>query len=202
MKFYNAPAPNPRRVRIFLAEKCIDIPRVEVDLLGGENRTAAFCALNSLGQVPVLELDDGGVITESLAICRYLEELHPDPSLFGDNPRDRARIDMWERRISNEIYVRIGNVAQHSLPFFATRRVQVAAFAEAERQVVPQKWAWLDAELADGRRFIAGDGFSMADITGMAASLLGELLKIEIPPALNNVHGWDERVRARASWSA
>jgi glutathione S-transferase len=202
MKLYNAPAPNPRRVRIFLAEKRIDIPRVEVDLPAGENRNAAFRALNSLGQVPVLELNDGGVITESLAICRYLEELHPDPSLFGDNPRDRARIDMWERRMSNEIYIRIGNVAQHTLPFFATRRVQVAAFGEAERQVVPEKWAWLDAELADGRRFIAGDGFSMADITGMAASLLGEFLKIEIPPALNNVRGWDERVRARASWSA
>jgi len=124
MKLYNAPAPNPRRVRIFLAEKGIDIPRVEVDLPGGENRTAAFRALNSLGQVPVLQLDDGGVITESLAICRYLEELHPEPSLFGGNPRDRARIDMWERRISNEIYVRIGGVAQHTLAFFATRRVR------------------------------------------------------------------------------
>jgi glutathione S-transferase len=109
---------------------------------------------------------------------------------------------MWERRISNEIFIRIGNVAQHTLPFFATRRVQVAAFAEAERAVVPEKWAWLDAELMDGRSFIAGDGFSVADVTGMAASWLGELLKIEIPSGLTNVRQWDARVRARTSWSA
>jgi len=171
MKLYNAPDPNPRRVRIFVTEKGIDIPRVELNLLAGENRTPEFRKLNSLGQVPVLELDDGGIITESMAICRYLEELHPEPSLFGSNPRDRARIEMWERRISNEIFLRIGNVALNTLPFFATRRTQVAAFAQAERQVVPEKWAWLDAELADGRPFVAGDDFSVADITGMAASL-------------------------------
>jgi glutathione S-transferase len=202
MKLYNGPAPNPRRVRIFLAEKGIHLPRVDVDLLAGGNLTPEFRKLNTLGQVPVLELDDGGVITESMAICRYLEDLHPEPSLFGTTPRDRARIDMWERRMSNEIYLRIGNVAQHSLPFFASRRVQVAAFAEAERQVVPEKWTWLDCQLADGRRFIAGDGFSMADVTGMAASLLGEMLKIEIPAALTHVHRWDDRVRRRESWSA
>ena len=203
MKLYNAaPAPNPRRVRIFLAEKGIDIPRVDLDLLAGENRTPEFRKLNSLGQVPVLELDDGGVITESMAICRYIEELHPDPSLFGTDVRDRARIEMWNGRMTNEIYLRIGNVALNTMPFFATRRTQVPAFAEAERQVVPAKWAWLDSELADGRRFIAGDDFSVADLTGMAASLLGELLEIRIPDSLTNVRRWDERVRARSSWSA
>jgi len=201
MKLYNGTAPNPRRVRIFLAEKGIGIPRVDLDLLAGENRTPEFRTLNSLGQVPVLELDDGGVITESMAICRYLEELHPEPPLFGSDPRDRARIEMWNGRMTNEIYLRIGNVALNSLPFFATRRTQIPAFAEAERQVVPQKWAWLDAELADGRTFIAGDRFSVADITGMAASLLGEFLKIEIPVALTNVRRWDDRMRARPSWS-
>jgi glutathione S-transferase len=202
MKLYNAPAPNPRRVRIFLAEKGIVIPRVELDLPAGENRSAEFRKLNSLGQVPVLELDDGSVITESMAICRYLEELHPEPSLFGRNARDRARIEMWERRISNELFIRIGNVALNALPFFATRRTQVAAFAQAERQVVPEKWAWLDGELADGRPFIAGADFSVADITGMAASLLGEMLEIEVPASLTNVRRWDASVRARPSWSA
>jgi glutathione S-transferase len=202
MKLYNGPAPNPRRVRIFLAEKGIEIPRVDLDLLAGENRTPEFRKLNSLGQVPVLELDDGSVITETMAICRYLEELHPDPSVFGPTPRDRARIEMWNGRITNEIFLRIGNVALNSLPFFATRRTQVAAFADAERQVVPEKWAWLDTELADGRPFIAGNSFSVADITGMVASLLGEMLKIEIPAALTNLRRWDDRVRARPSWSA
>jgi glutathione S-transferase len=202
MKLYNAPAPNPRRVRIFLAEKHIDIPRVDLDLLAGENQTPEFRKLNSLGQVPVLELEDGGLITESMAICRYIEELHPDPSMFGTNPRDRARVEMWNGRMTNEIYLRIGNVAVNALPFFAPRRTQIPAFAEAERQAVPEKWAWLNGELADGRSFIAGDSFSIADITGMAASLLGEFLKIEIPGALTNVRRWDERVRARPSWSA
>jgi len=202
MKLYNATAPNPRRVRIFLAEKGLDVARVDLDLQAGESRTPEFRELNSLGQTPVLELDDGGVITESMAICRYIEALHPDPSLFGTDPRDCARIEMWNGRITHEIYGPIGNVGQHSLPFFATRRTQVPTFAEAERQVVPRKWAWLDAELADGRLFIAGDSFSVADITGMAASLLGEFLKIEIPAALTNVRRWDERVRARPSWSA
>jgi glutathione S-transferase len=202
MKLYNGPAPNPRRVRIFLAEKGIEIPRVDLDLLAGENRTAEFRKINSLGLVPVLELDDGSVIAESLAICRYLEELHPEPSLFGTTPRDRARIEMWNGRIAGELFIRIANVAQNTLPFFAGRRVQVAAFGEAERNVVPEKWRWLDDELADGRPFIAGDRFSVADITGMAASQLGERLGIEIPAALSNVRRWDERVRARASWSA
>jgi glutathione S-transferase len=202
MKLYNANAPNPRRVRIFLAEKGLDVPRVDLDLQAGETRTPEFRKLNSLGQTPVLELEDGGLITESMAICRYIEELHSDPPLFGTDPRDRARIEMWNGRMTHEIYGPIGNVAQHSLPFFATRRIQVPAFAEAERQVVPEKWAWLDAELADGRPFIAGDSFSMADITGMTASLLGDFLKIKIPAALTNVRRWDECVRARPSWSA
>ncbi len=202
MKLYNATAPNPRRVRIFLAEKGIDVPRVDLDLQAGENRTPEFRKLNSLGQVPVLELDDGSVITESMAICRYIEALHPDPPLFGSSARDRARIEMWNGRMTFEIYLRIGNVALNTLPFFMTRRTQVPAFAEAERQVVPQKWAWLDTELADGRTFIAGDHFSMADITGMVASLLGEFLSIEIPAALTNVRRWNEHVRARPSWSA
>jgi glutathione S-transferase len=202
MKLYSGPAPNPRRVRIFLAEKAIDIPRVDLDLLAGENRTPEFRKLNSLGQVPVLELDDGSVIAESLAICRYLEELHPDPSLFGSTPRDRARIEMWNGRMTNELFLRIGNVALNTLPLFASRRTQVAAFADAERLVVTEKWAWLDTELSDGRTFIAGDSFSVADITGMVASMLGEMLKIELPATLTNVRRWGDRVRARPSWSA
>jgi glutathione S-transferase len=152
--------------------------------------------------VPVLELDDGSVITETMAICRYIEDLHPEPSLFGTNPTDRARIEMWNGRMTFEIFGPIANVAQHSLPFFATRRVQVPAFAEAERQVVPRDWAWLDAELADGCAFLAGDSFSMADITGMAASMLGDYMDVAVPVELTNVRRWDERVKARPSRSA
>jgi glutathione S-transferase len=202
MKLYNGTAPNPRRVRIFLAEKGLEVPRVDLDLRACEQDTPAFRKLNSLGKVPVLELDDGTVITESMAICRYIEELHPEPNLFGKDARDRARIEMWNGRMTFEIFAPLGNVAQHSLPFFATRRIQVPAFAEAERQVAPRKWTWLDAELADGRKFVAGDRFSVADITGMAALMLGDYIGIEIPGALSNLRRWEAQVRDRPSWSA
>jgi glutathione S-transferase len=202
MKLYNASAPNPRRVRIFLAEKGVDLARVDLDLQAGETRTPEFRRINSLHQTPVLELEDGGLITESMAICRYIEDLHPDPPLFGVDARDRARVEMWNGRVTHELFTPIGNVAQHALPFFATRRIQVPAFADAERQAMPEKWAWLDAEMADGRPFVAGDSFTVADITGMAASLLGEFLKIEIPASATHVRRWDARVRARSSWSA
>ena len=93
-RLYNASAPNPRRVRIFLAEKGLNVPRIDLDLQAGETLTAEFRKLNSLSQTPVLELEDGGLITESMAICRYIEELHPDPPLFGTDPRDRARVEI------------------------------------------------------------------------------------------------------------
>lgn len=202
MKLYDAMAPNPRRVRIFAAEKGMDLPRETLDLQSGQARTAEFLARNSLGQVPVLELDDGTIVTESVAICRYLEGLQPAPALFGSDPKDSARIEMWNRRMEIEILATIGNVAQHSLAFFKDKVTQIPAFAASQMALIPQKWTWLDGELADGRPFVAGDRFSVADITGMVATKLSELLGSPIPDDLPLVKRWDAQVRARPSWNA
>jgi glutathione S-transferase len=167
-----------------------------------EHRTPEFLKLNSLGQIPVLVIGDGTVITESVAICRYLEELYPSPALFGTGAVERAKVEMWNRRIEIEIFGTIGNVALHSDAFFKDRLVQFPAFAETQRKAVPKKWAWLDREIADGRPFLAGDNFSVADITGGVASWLGGVFGMETPAELPNVRRWNERVKARPSWNA
>jgi len=202
MKFYNAAAPNPRRVRIFLAEKGVDVPRQDVNLQEGESRTPEFLAMNSLGGTPVLELDDGTILTESVAICRYLECLHPEPALMGVNDLDRAQVEMWNRRMEIEIFNTLGNVAVHSFDFFADKVEQVPDYAEAQKREAVKKWQWLDGELADGRPFAAGERFSVADITGMAALMIGDFIGVEIPASATNVLRWSDSVRARPSWDA
>lgn len=202
LRLYQGDGPNSYRVRTFMAEKGIELPLVQVDFGKMEHKSPEFLRLNSLGQIPVLVLEDGTVITESLAICRYLEELHPTPALFGSTAVERALIEMWNRRIEIEIFSTIGNVALHSDEFFKDRVTQFPAFAEAQRKAVPDKWAWLDREMSDGRRFVAGDDFSMADIVGGVTAWLGEVFGMPIPASLSNVRRWDERVRSRPSWSA
>lgn len=202
MKLYQGDGPNSYRVRIFMAEKGIEVPMVRIDFAKSEHRSPQFLKLNSLGQIPVLELDDGTVITESIAICRYLENLHPEPPLFGHDPISRAKVEMWNRRMEQQIFATIGNVALHSDPFFKERHIQVPAFAEAQRGEVPGKWQWLDSELDDGRPFIAGDFFSTADIIGMVASWLGDVFGMPIPDGVENVRRWDKAMRARPSWQA
>jgi glutathione S-transferase len=202
MKFYNGSAPSPRRVRIFIAEKGIEVPTQTLDLQKGEAQTPEFKALNSLGQVPVLELDDGTAIAESVAICRYLEELHPEPPLLGADAVERARVEMWNRRIELGIYGTLGQIAVHTIPFFASRLKQMPEYAANQREVAQQQLAWLNAELDDGRPFLAGNNFSIADITGMAASMLAGFIEVEIPADLTNVRRWDESVRSRPSWEA
>lgn len=202
MKFYNAAAPSPRRVRIFLAEKGLDVPSVDVDILEGESRTPDFLQMNSLGETPVLELDDGTLITECVAICRYFETLHPEPALMGTDARDQAQVEMWNRRMEIQIMSTIGNVARHVAPFFADKVDQIPAFAESQRNAVPKQWAWLDGEMADGRPFVAGDRFSIADITGMAALMAGDFFEMPVPAGLEHVNRWSQSVRSRPSWSA
>lgn len=202
MKLYQGDGPNSYRVRIFMAEKGIALPVVRIDFARMEHKSPEFLKLNSLGQIPVLELGDGTVITESLAICRFLEELYHEPALFGTGAVNRGKVEMWNRRMEQEIFAAIGNVALHSDPFFKDRHTQVPAFAEAQRAAVPGKWAWLNGELADGRPFIAGDFFSTADIIGMSAAWLGDVFGMAMPTGLDNVSSWDRRMRARPSWNA
>jgi glutathione S-transferase len=202
MKLYVAPGPNSYRVRIFMAEKGIKLPLVELDYAKREHKSPEFLKLNSLGQVPVLQLDDGTVITESVAICRYLEAVHPTPPLFGSNAASKGKIEMWNRRIENEVFATIGNVVLHTDEFFKERVIQVSAFAETQKQMIPEKWAWLDREMSDGRPYLAGDEFSAADISGMVTLWLSEVFSFEVPADLANVARWNERLRQRPSWNA
>jgi len=165
MKLYNhAHAPNPRRVRIFAAEKGIELALEEVDILAGQNRTSEFLAKNSSGAVPVLELDDGSHLSESIAICRYLEGLHPEPNLLGRDLREQAEIERWNRRMELELFAPIGRTFQNTNPIFQRRIKQFPEYGEAQRAVVYQRLERMDHEL-DRHEFIASDRFTIADIT-------------------------------------
>jgi len=202
MKFYNASAGNPRRVRIFLVEKGIEIPTVTVDFSKKENYTEAFLKRNSLGEVPILELDDGTAITESTAICRYLESLYPATPLFGTTDVEKAQIEMWDRRIEFHLFAVLSNIVRHEVDFFADKMEQLPDYAATQRRLIHKKWAWLDAEMADERPFIAGDTFSIADITAMAVLSGSEWLKVVPAPNLRHLNKWADAMRKRESWSA
>lgn len=195
-------APNPRRVRIFLAEKGVTIPLLPVDIGAGEQKSAAFTALNPFQRTPVLELDDGTAIAESIAICRYIEELHPTPPLFGVGARERAIVEMWQRRLEFGLLGAIAAVFRHAHPAMAAFEVpQVPAWSEANRPRVLDFLHILDRHL-EGRPFVAGDGFSVADITGLVALDFLKPARIAIPDELAQVRRWHEALRARPSAEA
>lgn len=156
--------------------------------------------MNSLGQVPVLELDDGRYLTESLAICRYLEHLHPEPALFGKTPEDRAFIEMWARRIEFGIFNTIGAVALHEFEFFKDRIEQNASYAASRRRDFQKQLQWLDGVLSDERSFIAGDAFSIADIIGMSMLIITDFGGFDIPGELRQIKRWEASVRVRQSF--
>jgi len=202
MKIYNsATAPNPRRVRIFLAEKGIQVPYEEVDIVNAVNRTPEFRKKNPLGTVPVLELDDGTCISESVAICRYFEELHPNPPLMGVDGRDRAVVEMWQRRMEFELLQAIANSFRHRHEFFKGRIAQVPEYAEISRQNAEKSLAWLDEVLAD-RPFVAGERYTIADITALVAVDFGRVSKLRIQPEQKNLTRWYEAVSSRPSAKA
>lgn len=200
MKLYNGFSPNGARVNAFLAEKGLEIPTTELSVLDGDTRTEDFRNINSLGQVPVLELDDGTILTESVAICRYLEALHPTPSLFGEDPKEQAEIEMWNRRMERHIFDTVGNVGMHEMPLFADQIEQIPEYAASLRRRFVQKLSWLDSEMSDGRMFITGEKFSVADITGMAALMVCHFIEETIPDTVTHVKKWEDRMRARPSW--
>ncbi|GGA82006.1 glutathione S-transferase [Nitratireductor aestuarii] len=203
MKLYDGGrAPNPRRVRIFLAEKGIDIPLVPVDMGKLEHLGEAFARLNPMKQLPVLELDDGTILSETIAICRYLEELHPEPALFGRGVLGKARVEMWQRRVEFHLLGTIQAVFRHTHPAMKEMEVpQIREWAEANRPRVRAFLEILDRELA-GRRFIAGDEFSVADITGFVSVQFMKPARIELPPELTHVGRWYNEIAARPSASA
>jgi glutathione S-transferase len=194
-------APNPRRVRIFLAEKRIQVPYEEVDIVKRVNRDEEFRRKNPLGTVPVLELDDGTFISESVAICRYFEEIHPEPPLFGSDAKQRALVEMWNRRMEFNLLQPIADSFRQHHDFFKGRIRQLPAYAEVQRLNAEDGLAWLDQELS-ARRFIAGDQFSIADITAVVAVDFGRVSKIAIKPDQTNLQRWHAEISARPSTKA
>lgn len=190
------PGMHPRRVRIFMAEKGLSIARREVDAAAGANATADFLRLNPLGKLPVLELDDGSAIAESLAICRYLEALHPQPSLMGPTPQASAHIEMWTLRMDHELSQPIALAFVHSSDFYRGRVEQVPEVASWARNRALQTMAWLDGELAE-RSHIAGDDYSLADIVAQCACVLGKAVGLRIPPEMAHLSRWFKQVSAR-----
>ena len=202
MKLWSAAvAPNPRRVAIFLAEKGIEVPMVELDLAKGENHAPDFQARNPLGRVPVLEFDDGSHLAESMAICRYFEETQPEPPLFGVGARERATVEMWNRRMELEILFNMTGCFRHTHPYWADRIEQVEAYGELCRKTAADRMTWLDGELAD-RDYIAGAAFTVADITAICGFGIGRVAKIRIPETLLNLTAWHQRLSERPSVAA
>ncbi|QTD57330.1 glutathione S-transferase family protein [Parasphingorhabdus cellanae] len=201
MKLYGANAGNAKRVRIFIAEKRIELPRETLDL-GTDTRSPEYLKINSLVEVPALALDDGQIITESMAISRYLELIYPDKILMRKSPIEQAQIEMWSQRIFWQLFLPIGQMVRHELPLFSNVLEQVPEFAAAQRRAMPGKWRWLDREMSDGRRFIVGNSFSFADIQGMVPLMLGDIFDLSVPGDCKNVLNWANSLRRRSSWTA
>ncbi len=202
MKLYNSStAPNPRRVRIFLAEKGIVVPFEEVDIVKAVNRGPEFRKKNPMGTLPVLELDDGTCIAESVAICRYFEEIQPEPPLMGTDAKDRALVEMWNRRMEFELFEAATGAFRYRHEFFKGRIEQSPEYAEICRRHVIASLAWLDSELAS-RPFIAGDRFTIADITALCGIDFSRTSGIRIDPGQKNLSRWHAAVSARPSAKA
>jgi glutathione S-transferase len=203
MKLYDGGrAPNPRRVRVFLAEKGITIPTEQVDIGNLQQRSEAYTAINPLQRVPALVLDDGTVITESIAICRYFEALQPDPPLFGRGALEIALIEMWSRRVELHLFLPVSIVFQHLHPAMKTMvKPQIAEWGEVNKPRVFDFLRFLDGELKN-RAYVAGAKFSVADITTLVAIDFMKVSKMTVPDELAVVRRWYAEVSARPSATA
>jgi glutathione S-transferase len=203
MKLYDGGrAPNPRRTRIFLAEKGITLPLEQVDLGALQQKSPAYKAINPLQRVPALVLDDGTVIAESIAICRYFETMQPDPALFGRSALEIARIEMWNRRLELHLLFPVSHVFRNSHPAMKDMEVpQVPAWAEANKPRILDFLSVFNDELK-GRPFAAGDRYSVADITGLVAIDFMKPAKLGVADELANLKRWHAEVSARPSAKA
>jgi len=203
MKLYDSSrAPNPRRVRIFLAEKGIEVPLVQVDLGKAEHKGADFSRINPRQRLPALVLDDGTAICETMAICRYFEALQPEPNLFGRTPLEVGMIEMWQRRVELELFQAVASVLRHLNPAMAAMEVpQVPAWGEANKAKVSAFLEFLNLELAE-RAFIAGDRFSVADITAIVTIDFMRVIRAEVPADFTHLLRWRDLVSARPSMKA
>lgn len=204
MKFYNSVGPNPRMVRMFMAEKGFEVPRVEVDLRGGENRQAPYLKVNPSGQCPALELDDGSVLAEITAICEYVDEIKKDtPSLLGDTPEERAKTRMWVRRIDLNIVepAAAGFRFAEGLKMFQNRIRCIPQAADDLKAIAREKLVWLDG-LMGSKPFIAGDKLTLADILLFAFLDFMAAVGQPLSPDCKNLTAWFGRMKARPSAAA
>lgn len=202
MKIYEmAQAPNARRVRIFLAEKKIPMEYVQIDLAKGEQTSDEFKEKNMMAKIPVLELDDGTHISESVAICRYFEQTSPETPLFGTDAKEQAIIEMWQRRAELNLLFPIGMCFQHLSEFFKERITQVPQWGEVSKKAANANMNLLDSHLKDST-YLAGDNFSIADITALCAIDFGRTVKIAIPDDCENLKRWYDMMSERDSSKA
>jgi glutathione S-transferase len=202
MKLYDdTRAPNPRRVRIYLAEKGITVPLESTPVMERANRTDAFKEKNALQQIPVLELDEGTCIAESLAICRYFEAANPENPLFGSTPLEQAQVEMWNRRIEFQLLGTVGAYWRHCHPLTAALGGQIPEAGEAGKKRAEFILGWLNEDL-EGRDFFAGENFTVADITALCVIDFATFVGIPIPDGAANLKAWHERVSARPSATA
>ena len=200
MKLYvdSGRAPNPRRVRIFLAEKGVALPTEAVDLGAQAHKTPQYRAVNPMQRLPALALDDGTVIAESIAICRYVEALHREPPLFGEGALEQALVEMWQRRVELHLLNIVSHVFRHLHPAMAPLEVpQVTAWGEANKPRALEFLAFLDGEL-NGRAYVAGQRFSVADITAVVAVDFMKPAKLVVPEGLAALRRWHGEEIGRA----
>ena len=203
MKLYDGGrAPNPRRVRIYLAEKGIAIASEQIDLASMQHKSAAYAAINPLMRVPALVLDDGPIITESIAICRYFESLHPAPPMFGEGGLEQAMVEMWTRRVEQHLFYPITQTFRHLHPAMKAMEVpQVAEWGEANKARVADFLPILDRQL-HGQPFVADAHYSVADITALVAVDFMKPAKLAVAPEFSNILRWHADVSARPSAAA
>ena len=195
-------APNPRRVRIYLAEKGIEVPIESIDMAALEHRSEKIASRNKLERLPLIELDDGTILTESIAICRYFEELHPEPPLFGTTPLERAQVEMWQRRVELHFLFPVAQVFRHTHPAMVEwEKPQVPEWAEANRGRVGEFIQLLDEHL-EGRDFMITDRFTVADITAMVASSFMKPAKLDVPDDVPHYTRYIDAMKARPSYRA
>lgn len=199
--FDSGRAPNPRRVRIFLAEKGLEVPTEQVDITTLQHKTPEFTALNPLQRVPVLELDDGTVISESVAICRYFEGLRPEPPLFGRGAKEEALVEMWNRRLEHNLLATVAAVFRHLHPAMKELEAQVPEWGEANKPRVIEFLAVLDRALRDSL-FVCGAHYTIADITGLVAIDFMKPARLAVPEELVHLRRWHAQVAARPSAGA
>ncbi len=196
-----APAPNPRRVRIFLNEKGIDIATEQIDIMKGEHKKDDYKKMSPLSQVPTLELDDGTYITESIAICRYFEALHPEPNLLGKDPKEIAIVEMWQRRIELLLMMGIANTYRHGHPAMAALENQVKEWSEASRPRVIKMLHWFDKQM-ENKEYICLDRYTIADISALVCFDFAKWPQIDIPDDCKNLKSYYKRLNSRPSASA